>query len=471
PVSRHSVPAREPAHSEGDAPSGDGREDARAYPRMARRGAIADAALVVHRRLSRRDRGRFRVSPRVARRGGARSRRLLPLRGRGRRGIERAARPGPRARHRGAVASLDGCATGHQRPPARASRRHADRSDRRPRRRGPHRCALERRRARDRRQRVPAAARRDPTRCDRRSRGRRLGRVRPLRFAGPRRREGCVMTVLVRPFRALRPRPEHASSVAAPPYDVVDTDEARALAEGKPFSFLHVSRPEIDLPPGTDPYSDAVYSKGAENLARLIESGVLVRDETPSFYVYRMALDGHVQTGVACVASVRAYEENRIRKHELTRPDKENDRVRHIDALNAQTGPVLLAYRSTDRLRERLAELSGGAPSIDADGPQNVRHSLWRVSDPAVVAELERELNALGRLYIADGHHRSAAAARVARARRSGDPHASHEYFLAVAFPHDEMRILDYNRVISDLNDMTTAEFLERLGAEFQVRA
>lgn len=278
------------------------------------------------------------------------------------------------------------------------------------------------------------------------------------------------MSALVRPFRALRPRPEHASAVAAPPYDVVDTDEARALAAGKPLSFLHVSRPEIDLPPGTDPYSDAVYSKGAENLARLIESGVLVRDETPSFYVYRMALDGHVQTGIACAASVRAYEENRIRKHELTRPDKENDRVRHIDALNAQTGPVLLAYRSSERLREMLAELSSGTPLLDADGPQNVRHSVWRVSDPSIVADIERELHALGQLYIADGHHRSAAAARVARARRSGDAEASHEYFLAVAFPHDEMRILDYNRVIADLNGMTAAELIERLGAHFQVR-
>ncbi len=280
------------------------------------------------------------------------------------------------------------------------------------------------------------------------------------------------MSALVRPFRALRPRPEHASAVAAPPYDVVDTDEARALAEGKPLSFLHVSRPEIDLPSGTDPHSDPVYAQGAANLARLVDSGVLVRDDTPSFYVYRMSLDGHAQTGIACAASVRAYEENRIRKHELTRPDKENDRVRHIEALNAQTGPVLLAYRSNERLRELLAEASSGAPLFDADGPQNVRHSIWRVSDRAAVAELERELNALGQLYIADGHHRSAAAARVARARRQdgGRGDASHEHFLAVAFPHDEMRILDYNRAIADLNGMTAAELVERLGAEFQVR-
>src|SRR5690606_27527999 len=260
----------------------------------------------------------------------------------------------------------------------------------------------------------------------------------------------------------------HASAVAAPPYDVVDTDEARALAEGKPLSFLHVSRPEIDLPSGTDPHSDPVYAQGAANLARLVDSGVLVRDDTPSFYVYRMSLDGHAQTGIACAASVRAYEENRIRKHELTRPDKENDRVRHIEALNAQTGPVLLAYRSNERLRELLAEASSGAPLFDADGPQNVRHSIWRVSDRAAVAELERELNALGQLYIADGHHRSAAAARVARARRQdgGRGDASHEHFLAVAFPHDEMRILDYNRAIADLNGMTAAELVERLGAE-----
>ncbi len=277
---------------------------------------------------------------------------------------------------------------------------------------------------------------------------------------------------LVKPFRALRPRPEHAADVVAPPYDVVDTDEARALARGKPYSFLHVSRPEIDLPEDTDPYSDRVYAQGAANLERLVVNGVLVRDDAPSFYVYRMRVADHVQTGVACVASVRAYEENRIRKHELTRPDKETDRVRNIDALNAQTGPVLCAYRGNEKLRALLADAARGAPLLDVDGPQDVRHTIWRVADPTAVARLERELDALGRLYIADGHHRSAAAARIAQARRKGiaaSPDASHEYFLTVAFPHDEMRILAYNRVVADLNGMTPQAFIERVGSVFDV--
>lgn len=280
------------------------------------------------------------------------------------------------------------------------------------------------------------------------------------------------MSSLVKPFRALRARPEHAADVIAPPYDVVDTEEARALAEGRPMSFLHVSRPEIDLAPGTDPHSDPVYEQGASNLARLVESDVLVRDDTPSFYIYRMTLGGHIQTGVACAASVRAYEQNLIRKHELTRPDKENDRVRNIETLNAQTGPVLLAYRSDEQLRELLAEAATGAPLFEVEGPQKVLHAVWRVAESEAVAELERELNRLGTLYIADGHHRSAAAMRVAQSRRgnSASADASHEHFLAVAFPHDEMQILDYNRVISDLNGMSPEEFLERLGEHFQVR-
>lgn len=280
------------------------------------------------------------------------------------------------------------------------------------------------------------------------------------------------MSALVKPFRALRPGRPHAGDVIAPPYDVVDTDEARALADGRPMSFLHVSRPEIDLPPGTDPHSDPVYAKGAENLRQLVDSGALVRDETPSFYVYRMTLGDHVQTGVACAASVRAYEENRIRKHEYTRPDKENDRVRNIEALNAQASPVLLAYRANERLRALLAEASAAAPLFEAEGPQNVLHAVWRVAESEPLAEIERELDALGRLYVADGHHRSAAAARVAQARRGarGSADASHEQFLAVAFPHDEMRIFDYNRVVADLNEMTPDELLERLGADFQVR-
>ncbi|HEX5045733.1 MAG TPA: DUF1015 domain-containing protein, partial [Gammaproteobacteria bacterium] len=183
-------------------------------------------------------------------------------------------------------------------------------------------------------------------------------------------------TPLVRPFAALRPTAETAGDVIAPPYDVVSTDEARALAAGRPASFLHISRPEIDLPEGTSPYADESYTRGAENLARLRDSGVLVRDAEPSFYVYRMVMSGRAQTGVAFAASVAAYDANRIRRHELTRPDKENDRVRNIATLNAQTGPVLLAYRADAKLAELVGAAALGKPLFAVPGPNEVVHTV-----------------------------------------------------------------------------------------------
>src|SRR5262245_9134490 len=277
-------------------------------------------------------------------------------------------------------------------------------------------------------------------------------------------------TPLVRPFAALRPTAETAADVIAPPYDVVSTDEARALAADRPSSFLHISRPEIDLPEGTSPYADAAYERGAENLARLRDSGVLVREAEPSFYVYRMVMNGRTQTGVAFAASVAAYDSNRIRRHELTRPDKENDRVRNIATLNAQTGPVLLAYRADARLAELVGAASAAKPLFAVPGPNDVVHTVWRVSERAQVAAFAAAFAAHDTLYIADGHHRSAAASRVARQRRAaGAALASHGFFPAVAFPHDEMRILDYNRVVADLNGLTAAALLEKIGGSFAV--
>jgi uncharacterized protein (DUF1015 family) len=273
---------------------------------------------------------------------------------------------------------------------------------------------------------------------------------------------------LIRSFAALRPTPLQAGAVIAPPYDVVSSDEARALAGGRPSSFLHISRPEIDLPPGTSPYADETYERGAESLARLRGSGVLVRDAEPSVYVYRMAMGGRVQTGVAFTASVAAYQANRVRRHELTRPDKENDRVRNIATLNAQTGPVLLAYRANAAIGELVRAAAAEAPLFAVPGPNEVLHTVWRVAHRDRVAAFEAAFEALDALYIADGHHRSAAAARVALQRR-GAPLASHEYFLAVAFPHDEMRIMDYNRVVRDLNGLSASELLARIGGAFIV--
>jgi uncharacterized protein (DUF1015 family) len=276
---------------------------------------------------------------------------------------------------------------------------------------------------------------------------------------------------LVRPFAALRPAPARAAEVAAPPYDVLSSDEARARAAGKPWSFLHVSKPEIDLPPGADPYSPAVYAKGAENLARMQDAGVLERDPVPAYYVYRITADDLVQTGVAVTASIAAYDANRVRKHELTRPDKEEDRVRHMEALNAQTGPVLAAYPAAPALDALLAEAARGKAETDVVADGGVRHAIWPVRDAGAVARIGALFDAMPAIYIADGHHRSAAASRVAANRRRPGADGSHEWFLVVAFPHHELRILDYNRVVRDLGGFTVDELLAKLRVRFDVTA
>jgi uncharacterized protein (DUF1015 family) len=274
------------------------------------------------------------------------------------------------------------------------------------------------------------------------------------------------MPNFLQPFAALRPRADRAAAVIAPPYDVVSVEEARELVRNRPDSFLHISRPEIDLAPGISPYADKVYAQGAANLRRLRESGVLIREASPAFYVYRMTAGKSVQTGIACVASVAAYEANRVRRHELTRPDKENDRVRNMAALNAQTGPVLCAYRTNAVLRSLLETCATTQATFAAIGPNDVLHSVWCVTDASAVAQLSSALNSLDALYIADGHHRAAAAARVAHDGRSTD---SSQHFLVVAFPHDEMRILDYNRIVRDTNGLSVGDLLERIADSFEI--
>lgn len=279
------------------------------------------------------------------------------------------------------------------------------------------------------------------------------------------------MPTLIRPFRGLCPAPGRAGEVIAPPYDVLNSAEARERARGRPWSFLHISKPEIDLPEGTDLHSAAVYARGAENFRRMIEAGMLVRDALPCYYVYRLRMGEHVQTGIICTGSVRAYDANRIRRHEFTRPDKEDDRVRQITALQAQTGPVLLAYRSDPAVHELLAGVARHAPLHEATADDGIVHTMWRIDEAATVAALTQRFDAMAALYIADGHHRSAAASRVAAARRDkhGDPQAAHEYFLCVAFPHDEMQILDYNRVVRDLNGRSPEAFLAEVRRAFAV--
>jgi uncharacterized protein (DUF1015 family) len=279
---------------------------------------------------------------------------------------------------------------------------------------------------------------------------------------------------LIRPFAGLRPAPGRAAEVIAPPYDVLSSEEARARAAGKPWSFLHISKPEIDLPVGTNPYAPEVYAKAAENLGVMTRKGILVRDPAPCYYVYRLVMGGHTQTGLAAAASIAEYEANRIRKHEHTQTDKETDRVRQIDALNAHTGPVMVGYPSAPEVDEILARCSAGTPDADATADNGVRHSLWVVRDAGTQEQLTRAFDAMPALYIADGHHRSAAATRVATARRAGNSRhtgkESYNSFLTVNFPHHQLQILDYNRVVSGLNGMDAAAFLARLRQSFSVQ-
>ena len=270
---------------------------------------------------------------------------------------------------------------------------------------------------------------------------------------------------LIRPFRALRPAPGRAAEVLAPPYDVLSSAEARERAKGKPFSFLHVSKAEIDLPPATDPYDRAIYAKAAENLRRMIEAGVLIREARPCYYAYRLTWRGHIETGLAAIASLGAYATNRIRKHELTTPAKEDDRVRQIEAVNAQTGPVMLAYPAAPQIDALLSQAASGAAAVDVTADDGVRHQLWVIGDHDKIAEFTRAADALPALYIADGHHRCAAALRVA----ARDGEGARSYFLAVLFPQAEMTILDYNRVLRDLNGRTAEALLVELRRRYAV--
>jgi uncharacterized protein (DUF1015 family) len=282
---------------------------------------------------------------------------------------------------------------------------------------------------------------------------------------------------LIRPFAGLRPAPGRAADVLAPPYDVLSADEARERAAGRPLSFLHISRPEIDLPREVSPYDPAVYAKGAENLAGMLEEQVLLRDSKPCYYVYRLQMGEHVQTGLVAAASVPAYDDNRIRKHEYTRPEKEDDRVRQIDALDAQTGPVLLAHRVHSGLRALIEGVVVGPSAADVTTDDGVRHTFWVIDEVEQIAAIgalfdPAVVGAVDTLYIADGHHRSAAASRVAAQRRErGGPGWSGacEGFLAVLFQADELRILDYNRVVRDLNGLSREAFLERVAERFEV--
>jgi uncharacterized protein (DUF1015 family) len=276
---------------------------------------------------------------------------------------------------------------------------------------------------------------------------------------------------IIRPFNALRPQAERAPQVAAVPYDVVNTEEARLLASGNPWSFLHVSRPEIDLPAGTPIYSDEVYTKAGDNFARLIKNCPLVVEETPSLYLYRLVMGDQEQIGVVACCSLDEYDSDIIRKHERTRRDKEDDRTRHIMVLRAQTGPVFLTYRATPRIDSLVADaLRGNPPLYDFVANDDIHHTIWRVPnyDPLVAAFKD-----VSNLYIADGHHRAASASRArAELREQSFANIGNEeynFFQCVLFPDSQLQILPYNRVVRDLNGLTEEEFLSRVRESFSV--
>ena len=278
-----------------------------------------------------------------------------------------------------------------------------------------------------------------------------------------------IKHALVEPFAGLRPAPGRAAEVAAPPYDVISAGEARRIVSERPLSFLRVSRAEASLPEGIDPYSREVYEEAARNLMALKTSGTLVRDAAPAYYVYRMTAKGRAQTGVAVSASIDAYVENRIRRHELTMPKKEDDRTRQIEAVAAITGPVLMMHRANRSLASLLSTAADREADMVVPDFDGVRHEVWMVCDTDHLVSISRTMNAMNALYIGDGHHRSAAAARVAAAQRAAG--RANGGFLAVCFPDDEVSVLGYNRVVRDLGSLAPAEMVSALAENFDVRA
>lgn len=279
--------------------------------------------------------------------------------------------------------------------------------------------------------------------------------------------------VVFRPFRTLRPVPGRAAEIASPPYDVLDSEEARAEVARRPLSFLHVEKPEVDLPEDIDPHDPRVYTTARANLDRYVADGLIVQDPLPTYSVYRQVMDGRAQVGIVGLASVDEYLADVIRKHELTRAEKEADRIRHMDACDAHPSPVFLAYRHHEEIDRVVREVMTGAPLHDFLSDDGISHTLWRVDRDEDVAALQAAFATIPNLYVADGHHRTASAARVGLLRREQLPHHTGEedfnFFMAVAFPDEDLHILAYNRLVADLGGLGPAEFLDRVRTAFDV--
>ena len=278
----------------------------------------------------------------------------------------------------------------------------------------------------------------------------------------------------IRPFSALRPAAQYAKKTIALPYDVMNRKEAASMAEGNEYSFLHITRAEIDLPDSTDPYSPDVYKKAKENLAARLSDGTLLRENKPMFYLYRQTMDGRTQTGLVACVSIDEYKNNIIKKHELTRVEKELDRINHFDVCNANTEPVFLTYHSNAEISALMDRIKNNeAPVYDLVTPDGIGHTLWLIAEEDLIRQLVDDFEKIPALYIADGHHRSASAAKVGLKRREENPNydgtEEFNFFMAVIFPDSELKIFDYNRVVRDLNGYTPNEFLLKLEELFTI--
>ena len=277
----------------------------------------------------------------------------------------------------------------------------------------------------------------------------------------------------VRPFKAVRPAENMADKVAALPYDVMNTAEARAMVKGKPYSFLHVDKAEIDLPEDTDPYSEQVYIKAAENLKKLQKDGILKKDDRDCFYIYCLTMDGRTQRGLVCTTAIDEYINGTIKKHELTRADKEQDRINHVDYCNANTGPIFLACRRNADAADIMEAEMKKPPIYDFVAEDGIRHKVYVIDDKNTIDRIKKDFETVESLYIADGHHRNASAVKVGLKRRAENPNYTGEeefnYYLSVIFFGDELKILDYNRVVKDLNGLTEKEFTDKIRERFDL--
>lgn len=277
----------------------------------------------------------------------------------------------------------------------------------------------------------------------------------------------------IKAFKGLRPTPEKVKEVASPPYDVINSEEAREMVTNKPYSFLHVVKPEVDLPEDIDLYDEQVYQKGKENLDRLVSDGILIQDKQDCLYVYQLIMGDVKEIGIVAGASIEDYENDIIKKHEHTRADKEADRIKHVSTLNANTGPVFLTYPARKDINSLVENIIKENPLYDFTTDDGIQHTFWKIEDGAIINEITSIFQSIKYLYVADGHHRSASGTIVGQRRREANPNHSGEeeynYFLAVIFPHDQLYIMDYNRVVKDLNGLTEEEFMVKVKEKFNV--